>query len=72
MATRHSDPATTENDRVHHMTAEEGMAMLDREAERLLGISGEEFIQRWESGQYDDQPETPAIIRLALMSEFTR
>lgn len=72
MATHQSDTPTTGNEHIHHMTAEEGLEMLDREAQRLLGISGEEFIQRWESGDYDDQPETPVVIRLALLSAFAK
>jgi hypothetical protein len=72
MATRQSDPDTTESGRIHHMTAEEGMAMLDRLARKTMDMSGEEFITAWESGEFDGQRETPELIRLVLLIPFTR
>lgn len=61
------------NDRgIHEMTLEEGKEMFDRVARRLLNMSGDEFIRAWEAGEFDDQPETPEVIRLVLLSEFAK
>jgi hypothetical protein len=35
------------------LSTEEGRALLDRSARRELGISGEEFLARWDAGEYE-------------------
>ena len=37
-----------------YIGAEEGRAMFDDATRRYMGIGGEEFIARWEAGEYDD------------------
>lgn len=37
-----------------YISADEGRAMFDAAARRYMGIGGEEFIARWEAGEYDD------------------
>ncbi len=37
-----------------YISAEEGRAMFDAATRRYMGISGEEFIARWEAGEYDE------------------
>ena len=54
------------------LTEEEGRALFDEEARRLLGISGEEFVRRYDAGYYDDNPDTPEIIQLHLMLPMFR
>lgn len=51
----------------HELTREESLAMLDRRARRYLGISGEEFVRRWEAGYYEGQPESPGLVRTAML-----
>ncbi len=46
----HFDPDEIEG--IHFVTPEEGRALFDREAKRLFGISGEEFLRRWDAGEY--------------------
>lgn len=51
------------------LTAEEGRAEFERHAQELLGISGDEFVRRWNAGVYDDvadDGEHPEIIFLAM------
>ncbi len=43
---------------VLELTPEEARAVFDRKARRLLGISGEEFVRRWEAGEYCGDEET--------------
>lgn len=60
---------------VHVMTREEGIALFDRDARRALGISGEEFLRRWDAGEYQPVPDTVegrAIEQLAVMIPFVR
>ncbi len=65
-----------ENGRVRQMTWEEGRELLDRHARRYLGISGEEFIERWDKGEYDDPDDRtknpPGVMELAMILPFVR
>ncbi len=60
----------------HHETIEpilssrEAYEIFDAEVQRLMGMSGEEFTERWESGEYAkiaDKPDNRHLMRLALM-----
>jgi hypothetical protein len=72
--------ATTDNGRgverdtnVDVLSAEEGLALFDRRARRELGISGEEFLRRWEAGLHRPIPDTPEgwkVGRLVMMMPF--
>lgn len=60
---------------VHFVTREEGIALFDQEAQKTLGISGDEFLQRWDAGEYWPVPDTTAgraIGRLATLIPFAR
>jgi hypothetical protein len=57
------------------LPSDEGRALFDREARRLLGIDGEEFLRRWNAGEYRDLPESPAArkaMRVAFLIPFVR
>lgn len=56
---------------VVEVTREEGRAVLDRAAREALGISGEEFLARWDAGQYEDDGN-PAVARVAMLIPFAR
>lgn len=53
------------------LSASEAFDVFDREVRRLMdGMSGEEFVRRWNAGDYADQADLPGhrhIIRLAMM-----
>jgi hypothetical protein len=60
---------------VHVVTPEEGLAIFDRDARQALGISGEEFLRRWDAGEYQPVPDTVegrAIGQLAALIPFVR
>jgi hypothetical protein len=57
---------------VHELNAEEGRALFDRTARRLLNISGEEFLARWDRGDYEDEQENMAITKVAMLIPFAR
>ncbi len=46
---------------------EEGWALLDQAARHYLDMSAEDFIQAWERGDFDEDPERPEVIRVAMM-----
>jgi hypothetical protein len=55
------------------VTIEEGHAMFDRQARRELGISGAEFLRRWDAGAYRPVPDTAEgrkIGRLVMLMPF--
>lgn len=58
---------TERNGLVQVITKEEGMTILDQEARRLFSMSGEEFIHAWESGEFDDDPDGPGVMRVAML-----
>lgn len=57
------------------LTPEEGRAQFDRAARRWMGIGGEEFIRRWDAGEYDaiaDKDGHRHIMQLAGLIGFAR
>jgi hypothetical protein len=52
-------------------TREEGRAMLDRAAREVLNLSAEEFLAKWDAGDYEDDDD-PAITRVAMLIPFAR
>jgi hypothetical protein len=60
------------NEHIRELTREEGRALLDREARRYLGMSGDEFIEAWESGKFADNPDQSDVMYVALLLPFAR
>jgi hypothetical protein len=68
-------PKKQTEERPTTLSPEEGRAFFDREARRVLGISGDEFLARLDAGEYDDIPDTPEgwpILRLSMLISFGR
>jgi len=60
---------------IEFVTPEEGRVLFDREAQRTLGISGEEFLRRWDNGEYQpvpDDTEGRKIARMSMITSFAR
>ena len=60
---------------VHVTTASEGRALFDHQATKVLGISGDEFLRRWDAGEYRNLPDADGarkIRRLAMLIPFAR
>jgi hypothetical protein len=54
---------------------DEGRAFFDEQARAQLGMSGAEFLRRWDAGGFAatvDDPEPPALHRLAALIPFAR
>jgi hypothetical protein len=56
---------------VVEVTREEGRAILDRAAREALNISGEDFLAKWDAGQYENDDD-PAVTRVAMLIPFAR
>ncbi len=57
------------------LTLEEAHAFFDRQARELLEISGEEFIRRWDAGEYDavaDRSGHTDVLYLAMLRPVDR
>ncbi|MBA3414270.1 MAG: hypothetical protein H0U10_03480 [Chloroflexia bacterium] len=60
---------------VERLTVEEGRAFFDEKVKTALGISGDEFLRRYDAGVYDAIEEDEAgrrIIRLMMAIPFAR
>jgi hypothetical protein len=60
---------------VHVLTWEEGKELFDQEARHSLGISGEEFLRRYDAGEYRDETDMDMIHkvnRLVMMMPLVR
>ena len=57
------------------LTVDEAYALFDRGARTLLQISGEEFLRRWDAGEYQPVPDTAEgrkVGELVMMLPFAR
>ena len=66
------EKAVGTNGSVRDLTDEEGRALFDNAARFYLGISGDEFVERWDSGYYDEDPDRPDIVDVAMLLPFAR
>ncbi len=48
---------TEQGQGIHWVTDEEAHAIFDREARQVMGMSGEEFLRRYDAGEFDDMPD---------------
>ena len=49
----------------------EGRAMLDRAAMEELGLTADQFLGKWDAGEYEDNDD-PAVTRVAMLIPFAR
>ncbi|MBA2277936.1 MAG: hypothetical protein H0W06_09270 [Chloroflexia bacterium] len=57
------------------LSAEEGRQLFDEFARELLHMDGEEFMRRWNAGEYEDLediPENGEILYLSMLMPFGR
>jgi hypothetical protein len=52
------------------ISREEGWEILEENAQRLLGMSAEEFIRRWDSGEL--KVDRPKIVSVAMLLPLVR
>ena len=60
---------------VQWLSDEEARVVFDEQARKTMGMSGEEFLQRWDAGEFDviaDDRDHPEIMRLVMLINFAR
>lgn len=57
---------------VHELSAAQGRALFDKTARKLLSISGDEFLARWDRGDYETEQENMAVTKVAMLIPFAR
>ena len=60
---------------VRFATPEEGRELFEYQARKVMEMSGEEFIRRWEAGEYDEIADVEGhrhIMGLAFLIPFAR
>jgi hypothetical protein len=62
----------SDSEEARELTHDEGRALLDEEARRLLGMSGDAFIEAWDRGEFRDDPDRPEVTRVAMLLPFGR
>lgn len=55
---------------VRDLSPEEWYSEFDALAWRLMGMSGEEFMRRWDSGEYDEIADAPGYRHIIFLSSF--
>ena len=49
----------------------EGEAILDAAAKRWLNMSGEQFVSKWEAGDFNGDSDRPEVVRVAMLLPFS-
>jgi hypothetical protein len=61
-----STDTNPEDDSLETMSREEGLLLLDRQARKFLGMSGEEFVRLYQEGKLDN-PHRLEVARVAIL-----
>jgi hypothetical protein len=64
--------AITDYVTVEEVGKEEGFRILDEAARRWLDISADEFLRRWDAGEYAGKADTPSIMNVAPLIPLAR
>lgn len=46
---------------------EDARELFDEATQEHLGMSGEEFLRRWDAGEFADDPDRPEVIEVAVL-----
>jgi hypothetical protein len=68
--------AAQTNGYAEEFTVEEARELFDQQARAYLDMSGEEFIRRWDAGEFDDPDDRtkngPEVMRIAMLLPLVR
>jgi hypothetical protein len=62
-----SAPETAAPSGVRHIDDEEAFAIFDYQSRKLMGMRAEEFLQRWDAGEFHEQFDAPGQENLTLL-----
>lgn len=57
--------------KVRELTREEALKLFDNAARHYLGISAEEFLCRWDAGEFADN-DRPEVVSVWMLSPLVR
>jgi hypothetical protein len=57
---------------LHYVTPEESAEILDRQARKYLGMSGEEFVRLYEAGELDDDDYDSNVMRVSMLIPLSK
>lgn len=60
---------------IRFLDDDEARQQFDRQARRLMGISGEEFLRRYEAGEFEaiqDERQQRAVMKLVMLTDLVR
>lgn len=63
---------TTRNGHLRRLSRAEARAILDGEARRTLGMSGDHFVRLWRRGRFKDPDSRPEVMRVAMLLPLAR
>ena len=52
---------------IRYVSEEEAWQIVEDAAQRELGMSAKEFIEAWDSGRFDDDPDRPEIMKVVML-----
>lgn len=62
-----------EDGHIRELSNGQSWELFDRAARHYLeGLSGEEFLERWESGYYKDPDAEPGVMSVVMLLPFAR
>lgn len=68
--------ASQENSQIRDLTPEEGRELFGRAARYYLDMSGEEFVRKWDAGEFDDPDDrtknSPEVMNVVMLLPFAR
>ena len=64
-------PTHHANGHIRELSEEQAWELFDKAARYYLDISGDEFLERWDSGYYED-PDQPEIMSVVVLLPFAR
>jgi hypothetical protein len=57
---------------IHIMTPQEAWERFDRAAQRNIRMGGQQFLEAWDAGTFDDDPDRPELMRTIMLRPVGR
>ena len=60
--------------KVRYLTPDEGRKLFDRRVRQDLNMSGQEFLEKWDAGEFGDpeNPYRPELMRVVMLLPFAQ
>lgn len=54
-------------ERVHELTEKEAWELIERQTQRYLKMSAQQFVDAWREGRFKGEADRPAVMRIATL-----